>query len=101
MQIDVTKKKEEPLLSRTMLTAALNFEKATPSYQEVTALLATHLKTDEKLIAIRHIYNMFGNKKAEVTAYVYNDENKKQLIEPKIKGKKEKKAKEAKKETKK
>ena len=80
-----------------MLKAALDFEKATPSYKDVTALLATHLKTDEKLIAIRHIYNSFGDKKAEVTAYVYSDENKKQYIEPKIKEKKEKKAKAAKK----
>ncbi|MBI2653047.1 hypothetical protein HYX00_06280 [Candidatus Woesearchaeota archaeon] len=98
MQINVTSKKEEPLLSRTMLKATLEFEKATPSYQEVSTLLAAHLKTDEKLIAIRHIYNLFGSKKAEVIAYAYSDENKKQFAEPKIKEKKEKKAKEAKKE---
>ncbi|MBI2656406.1 hypothetical protein HYX03_01550 [Candidatus Woesearchaeota archaeon] len=98
MQINVTSKKEEPLLSRMMLKATIEFEKATPSYPEVTALIANHLKTDEKLIAIRHIYNSFGNKKAEVTAYVYTDENRKQFIEPKLKEKKEKKVKEAKKE---
>lgn len=98
MQLNIINKKEEPLLSRTMLKATLEFEKATPSYQEVTALLSTHLKINEKLIAIRHIYNSFGNKKAEVIAYVYNDENKKQFIEPKVKEKKEKKAKEVKKE---
>lgn len=98
VQINVTNKKEEPLLSRTMVTAALEFENATPSYQEVSALLAAHLKADEKLIAIRHIYNLFGTKKAEVIAYVYSDESKKQLIEPKVKEKKEKKAKEVKKE---
>jgi len=93
MQINTTNKKEEPLLSRTMISATLEFEKSTPSYAEVTSLLANHLKTDEKLIAIRHIYNSFGAKKAEVTAYVYSDEAKKQLIEPKIKEKKDKKAK--------
>jgi len=98
MQINVTNRKEEPLLSRTMLNATLEFEKATPSYQEVITLLATHIKTDEKLIAIRHIYTLFGSKKAEVIAYVYSDENKKQSVEPKIKEKKEKKAKETKKE---
>lgn len=97
IQINVTDKKEEPLLSRTMLKATLEFEKATPSYQEVSTLLATHLKTDEKLIAIKHIYNLFGSKKAEVIAYAYSDENKKQFTEPKIKEKKEKKAKEPKK----
>ena len=98
VQISVTNKKEEPLLSRTILNATLEFEKATPSYQEVSTLLATHLKTDEKLIAIRHIYTLFGSKRAEVIAYVYSDENKKMFIEPKVKEKKEKKAKEKKKD---
>ena len=98
MQMNITNKKEEPLLSRTMVTANLEFEKATPSYAEVMASLATHLKTDEKLIAIRHVYNSFGAKKAEVVAYVYSDENKKKFIEPKLKEKKDKKAKDAKKE---
>ena len=94
LQINITNKKEEPLLARTMVKAIVEFEKATPSYQEVTSLLASNLKANEKLIAIRHIYNSFGAKKAEVIAYVYIDEAKKQFIEPKIK---EKKAKEAKK----
>ena len=97
LQINITNKKEEPLLSRQVVKATIDFEKTTPSYAEVTALLATHLKSDEKLIAIRHIYNSFGAKNAEVIAYVYSDENKKQFIEPKLKEKKDKKAKEAKK----
>ena len=97
MQVNITSKKEEPLLSRTMVQASLEFEKVTPSYPEVTAMLATSLKADEKLIAIRHVYNHFGAKKADVTAYLYSDENKKNFIEPKLKVKKDKKAKEAKK----
>lgn len=97
MEINIINKKEEQLLSRALIKANIDFEKATPSYKEVTSLLATNLKIDEKLIAIRHIYNLFGTKKAEVIAYVYTDENKKQFIEPKIKEKKEKKVKEPKK----
>lgn len=95
--MNITGKKEEPLLSRARLTATLEFEKVTPSYQEAVKLLAAQLKTDEKLVAIRHIYTKFGDKKAEVIAYVYSNEDKKQLIEPKIKEIKEKKAKEEKK----
>ena len=97
MQLKILNEKKEPLLSRTMLTASLEYEKATPSYQEVTSLIASQLKTEEKLIAIRHVYNSFGHKKAELIAYIYTDENKKQLIETKIKEKKDKQAKEAKK----
>ncbi len=91
MQLNVTSKKEEPLLSRTIVKANLEFEKATPSYTEVTALLASQLKSDEKLIAVKHVYTHFGNKKAEVIAYVYADEAKKQFVEPKLKAKKAKK----------
>lgn len=97
MQLSITTKKEEPLLSRTLVKATLEFENATPSCQEVTTLLASSMKSDEKLVAIRHVYNSFGAKKADVIAYIYNDEAKKQLIEPKLKVKKEKAAKTAKK----
>ena len=91
VQLNIIEKKEEPLLSRIVVTADLDFDKSTPSYAETAALLATNLKADEKLIAIRHIYTSFGNKKAQVTAYLYNDEVKKNLIEPKPKVKKDKK----------
>ena len=97
MQLLNVTTKEEPLLSRTLFNAILEFENATPSYPEVSSMIAAHTKKDEKVIAIRHIYNIFGNKKAEVIAYIYSDESKKQFIEPKQKEKKEKKAKEAKK----
>ena len=97
LELKIINIKEEPLLSRKLVKANIEFEKSTPSYQEVTSSLSSSLKTDEKLIAIRHIYNLFGAKKADVIAYVYIDENKKQFIEPKLKEKKEKKAKAAKK----
>lgn len=93
MQMNIVEKKSEPLLSREMLKASIDFDKATPSYQEITSFIASNLKTDEKLIAIRHVYTAFGNRKADVIAYVYSDENKKQFIEPKVKEKKGKKAK--------
>lgn len=92
LQLSITSKREEPLLSRTMLKATLEFEKATPSYAEAASALASSLKSDEKFIAIRHIYNHFGAKKADVVAYVYSDEQKKQSIEPKLKVKKDKTA---------
>ena len=92
MQIEIAEKKEEPLLSRTMVRANMEFDKSTPSYTETATLLASNLKADEKLIAIRHIYTHFGSKKARVIAYIYADESKKQAVEPKVKEKKDKKA---------
>ena len=94
LELDIISKTEEPLLSRTMLKANVSFEKATPSYRELTSLIASKAKADEKLVAIRNVYTSFGNKSAQITAYIYKDENKKQFIEPKIKEKKDAKAKE-------
>ena len=97
MELKIIGIKDEPLLSRKLVRAQAEFEKSTPSYAEVASSLSSSLKTDEKLIAIRHIYNSFGARKADIVAYIYGDEAKKQLIEPKLKEKKDKKAKEAKK----
>ncbi|MBI2655281.1 hypothetical protein HYX06_02545 [Candidatus Woesearchaeota archaeon] len=96
MQIDIAEKKEEPLLSRTMVRANMDFDRSTPSYPETAALLASSLKADEKLIAIRHIYTHFGSKKARIIAYIYTDEGKKKAVEPKPKEKKDKKTEEKK-----
>ena len=88
MNLTINNKHEEPLLSRTKVEATIVFENATPSYKELTTSLASHLKSDEKLIAIRHVYTSFGNKQAKVHAYVYADEAKRQFVEPKLKEKK-------------
>ncbi|MAG91398.1 hypothetical protein CMO83_01860 [Candidatus Woesearchaeota archaeon] len=98
LQLNITKQQEEPLLSRKLINATLEFDNATPSNKETISLIASNLKKDEKLISVRHIYTSFGNKKANVIAYVYTDEKKKILIEPKIKKQKESKPSEEKKE---
>ena len=92
MNITISNKKEEPLLSRSMVTATLEFEKSTPSYADLTTALASQLKVDQKLVAIRHIYTEFGNRKGKAIVYIYSDEQKKQFFEPKVKVKKDKKA---------
>ena len=97
LELKIIDVKDEPLLSRKLIKASIGFEKSTPSYAEVTSSLSSNLKSDEKLIVIRHVYNHFGAKNADVIAYLYSDENKKNFMEPKIKVKKEKAAKKAKK----
>ena len=90
--MNIVERKEEPLLSRTMVVGEIEFEKATPAYPEVLQQLSHQLKADEKLIVLRHVYTHFGNKKAKVIAYLYNDEAKKTFFEPKVKVKKDKTA---------
>ena len=81
MDIKITEKKEEPLLSRTALKLNVSFKGATPSNQELKKAIASSLKSDEKLIAIRHIYTSFGIESADVIAYQYSNEKSMKLLE--------------------
>lgn len=73
MELKITEKKEEPLLSRIKLTGELSFDAATPSYKEVKQKISSSLSCDEKLIVIRNIYTEFGLKKGDLLAYVYKN----------------------------
>ena len=46
MDIKITEKKEEPLLSRTALKLNVSFKGATPSNQELKKAIASSLKSD-------------------------------------------------------
>ena len=92
MDLKVTEKKDEPISSRVRLTGEIAFEKATPPYEEVKKKIAVSLNCDERLIVIKNIYTKFGAKKADLLAYLYNNEEHMKRIEPKQKEKKEAKA---------
>ena len=91
MELKVMQKKEEPLLSRVRIESQVVFDKVTPSNAEVKSNLAKILGKDEKLIDIKGIYNEYGQKKAKVISYTYDNEEaiKKIKVETKAKGKKE------------
>ena len=97
MELKVMQKKEEPLLSRVRIESQIVFDKVTPSNAEVKSNLAKILGKDEKLIDIKSIYNEYGQKKAKVIGYAYENEDvfKKIKVETKAKGKKEVKEKKA------
>jgi len=88
VELKITERKEEPLLSRVNLTGEIIFEAATPSYDEVKKKISSSLNCDEKLIVIKNIYAKFGIKKADFLAYIYNNEESMKKIEPKPKEKK-------------
>jgi len=98
MDIKITEKKEEPLLSRTEIIADITAD-ITPKKQELKTKFASVLKVDEKLVAVKHIYTKFGSKKSKAIVYQYTNEEELKKIEPKEKEKKE--VKEEKKEEKK
>jgi small subunit ribosomal protein S24e len=73
MDMEIQKKQETPLLSRTRVTAALIYDGATPSRQDIRKELSQKLKVAEELIVIKHIFTKFGSSKAKVIAHVYED----------------------------
>ncbi len=84
MAITIKNTEEKPLLARKEVEAHMVFEgKATPSNADVAKALASELKTDEKLIVMKHIYTAFGSCEAKITAYVYNTEEALKKFEPK------------------
>ena len=89
MSVKIIQKKENPLLSRTEISAEIYFEKATPSNNDVKKQLAAELKVEENRIAIKNIYTAFGFSSAKVKAYTYDSEDSLKKIEPKKKEKKQ------------
>ena len=87
MELKIINKKEEPLLSRTMVEAEITFEKTTPSGREVKSRLAKDLGKDEKLIVVKGIHTYLGSKKAKNLSYVYENEESLKRIEPRTKEK--------------
>ena len=86
MAVTIKKTEEKPLLARKEVDAHVVFEgKATPSNAEVAKAIASELKTDEKLVVVKHIYTAYGSSEAEIEAYVYNTDEDLKKIEPKKK----------------
>jgi len=85
MNVKILEQKQEPLLSRTVITADLTFEGATPSKEEVKKVIASQTKADEKLLIIKKITTRYGSTKAQASAYLYDSEEEMKKIEPKDK----------------
>lgn len=74
MKMEIIEKIKNPFLERTEIVGELSYEKETPSRDAVKKAVAEQLKANEKLIVVRHIYPVFGFKKAKVIANLYEKE---------------------------
>lgn len=83
MEMKISQKTEQPLLSRTELHGVISFESATPSRLEVRKKLSEAMKADESLIMVTDIATSFGEKSAKVTAHVYKTKEDAAKFEPK------------------
>ncbi len=92
LELNITDKKEEKLLSRLKVEGKIMFEgSATPSNDQVRELIAKNLGKDAKLVVVKNIYTKYGAASADVFAYVYDNENKLKELEKVNKKSKEKK----------
>lgn len=83
MNIDITKKKETPLLSRTRVTGFVTYTGPTPSRIDIRKELSKQLKVNEGLIVIKHVYSRFGLQKSKVIANIYGDKKQMSKLEHK------------------
>ncbi len=84
LEIKISQKTEQPLLSRTELLGAISFEAVTPSRLEVRKKLSEAIKADESLIMVTEIRTSFGEKSAKIRAHVYKTKEEASKFESKI-----------------
>lgn len=72
--LKITEKKDNPLCSRKEIKGELTFAAATPSNEAVAKEIATSEKVDGKLVKVKLIHTKFGDRRADVTAYIYDSE---------------------------
>lgn len=83
MEIEISKEKDTPLLSRKRVTAWAYYEGATPSRKVVLKEFAKKVKADPKNTVIKHIYTRFGQTDMKIIANVYNDRQTLERLESK------------------
>ncbi|MFP4524679.1 MAG: hypothetical protein ACLFO2_05240 [Candidatus Woesearchaeota archaeon] len=69
--VEILNKEEQPLLGRTLLTARMAFEGATPDRKKVRAELAKAAKVKEEQLIVRSMKSGFGERELDIDAAVY------------------------------
>lgn len=72
MSLNIISNTENVLLARKDISAEVDFSGATPSKDSIKKMIAAKIGSDEKLIIISRIKNLYGQQKAKIIAQVYN-----------------------------
>lgn len=93
MKLKLIDQKEMPLLQRKIINLELTYEhSSTPKKEDVSKELVPFLKTKESLLKIKKINTHYGEGKADITAFIYsNEDSLKRFEKQKVKKVKEKK----------
>ena len=84
MNMQITERKNNALLSRIEVKGKLDSFVATPSNKDITGRLAKELGKSEDAIAIQGIYTKFNMRTADFTAHAYESAEAKANVELKL-----------------
>ena len=83
--MEIIEQKEDKLLHRKEVLLKVDFEKNTPSKEESNKELVNTLKVSSDLIKLDIIKQRFGERSADIVAYVYKDKESLKKVEVKNK----------------
>ncbi|MEK6826485.1 MAG: hypothetical protein AABX08_04350 [Nanoarchaeota archaeon] len=89
MQTKIIQEKSNNFFDRKEIEIEATYEKATPSEAEIKKQISTNLKVNEEVIQIKKIHQVFGARKAKISAHIYKTPEQLKKIEFKNKKKKE------------
>ncbi|MCD6348062.1 MAG: 30S ribosomal protein S24e [Candidatus Korarchaeota archaeon] len=82
MELEVIKRRENPLLQREEIIARVRFRGGTPSRKEIREAIAKEIGKPIGNLFIRRIVTEYGKEEAKVYAMAYNSRAFALLIEP-------------------
>lgn len=74
-------KEEKSALPRKEIKCELVYEQVTPSRSQIVQSIASKTKAKDTLIIVKNIYTTYGDKKAKINAYIYDNEDAMNAIE--------------------
>jgi ribosomal protein S24E len=88
MELTITKKRDNLLLSRMEITLEVDFvNEPTPKKEDIKKKIASSEKADEKLVVVKSMETSFSSGKADVLVHIYKSEEELKKTEPQNKGK--------------
>ncbi|MBI2133784.1 hypothetical protein HYU11_03835 [Candidatus Woesearchaeota archaeon] len=72
VDVKIIEKKEQPLFSRTRVKGVVGFDASTPSRADLRKKVSESMKAAQDNVAIPTLNTVFGEKKANFEAHIYN-----------------------------
>jgi ribosomal protein S24E len=85
MELKITERQEQPLLSREYIEAEIEFKGAIPSRKQIMEALAQEASISQDSLAVIKIDSIFGDGKIWITAYSYKSKEVLESVESKRK----------------